>query len=120
MQSETPQTTVKLVEFIGDAYKEQPEGIAFSYPDYLELVDWIGRAVGDDKTGVISDNLPPILTTLRIEQPAWFDMINYYDQRFFRTVGAMDKLKKFAHRLGQSWMKGQSAGRCVYKQPLPT
>ena len=119
-QSETPQTTVKLVELIGDEHKEQPEGIAFSYPDYLELVDWTGRAVRDDKIGAMPDNLPPILSRLGIEQPAWLDMTNHYDQRFFRAVGAMDKLKQFAHRLGQGWMKGQSAGRCVYKQPLLT
>jgi len=82
-------------------------------------VDWTGRAVRDDKTGTISDSLPPILSRLGIEQPAWLDMINHYDQRFFRAVGTMEKLKQFASRLGQSWMKGQSAGRCVYKQPLP-
>ena len=119
-QSHTSPTTVKLADFIGDEHKDQPEGIAFSYPDYLELVDWSGRAIRDDKAGAIADNLPPILARLGIEQQGWLDMINHYDQRFFRAVGAMDKLKQFAHRLGQCWMKGQSAGKCVYKQPLPT
>jgi len=119
-QSQTPQTTVKLMDFIGDEHKDQPEGIAFSFSDYLELVDWTGRAIRDDKTGAISDNLPPILTRLGIEQQGWLDMINHYDQRFFRAVGAMDKLKQFANRLGQCWMKGQSVGKSVYKQLLST
>jgi REP element-mobilizing transposase RayT len=119
-QPQTPQTIVKLVDFIGDEHKEQPEGIAFSFSDYLKLVDWTGRAIRDDKTGAISDGLPPILARLGIEQQGWLDMINHYDQRFFRAVGTMEKLKQFAHRLGQCWLKGQSAGKCVYKQPLPT
>jgi len=122
-QSHSSQTTLKLADFIEDEHKDQPEGIAFSYLDYLdylELVDWSGRAIPDDKTGAIADNLPPILARLRIEQQGWLDMINHYDQRFFRAVGAMDKLKQFAHRLGQCWMKGQSADKCAYKQTLPT
>ncbi|MCF6257220.1 MAG: transposase, partial [Gammaproteobacteria bacterium] len=118
--SQAPQTPVRLVDFIGDERNNQPEGIAFSFPDYLELVDWTGRTIRDDKTGAISDSLPPILARLGIEQPAWLDMINHYEQRFFRAVGTMEKLKQFANRLGQCWMKGQSAGKSVYKQPLPT
>ena len=51
--SQTTQTPVKLADFIGDEHKNQPEGIAFSFPDYLELVDWTGRAVRDDKTGLL-------------------------------------------------------------------
>ncbi len=117
---ESPQATVRLADFIGSECKNQPESIAFSFPDYLELVDWSGRAIRDDKAGAIADNLPPILARLGIEQQGWLDMINHYEQRFFRAVGAVDKLKQFAHRLGQCWMKGQSVGRCVYKLPLPT
>jgi len=40
--SQMPQILVRLFDFIGDERKNQPEGIAFSLPDYLELVDWIG------------------------------------------------------------------------------
>ena len=118
---QTTQTPVKLADFIGNEHKHQPEGIAFSFADYLELVDWTGRAVRDDKTGAIADSLPPILSRLGIEQHAWLDTISHYDRRFFRAVGTLEKLKQFANRLGQCWMKGQSAGRRAYKQihPLP-
>jgi len=54
------------------------------------------------------------------QQQGWLDNINHYEQRFFRAVGTMDKLKQFARRLGQCWLKGQSAGKRVYKQPLLT
>jgi len=116
----TTETPVRLVNFMGHEHKSQPEGIAFSFPDYLELVDWTGQAVRDDKTGAIPDNLPPVLARLGIEQQAWLDTVTHYEQRFFRAVGAMDKIKQFASRLGQCWLKGQSAGRCVFKPPVPT
>ena len=57
--SQTTQTPVKLIDFIGHEHKNQPEGIAFSFSDYMELVDWTGRAVRDDKTGAIAESLPP-------------------------------------------------------------
>ncbi len=95
-------------------------GVSVTFPDYLELVDWTGRAVRDDKRGAIPDGLPPVLNRLGIEPQAWLDTINHYDRRFFRAVGTMEKIKQFAERLGQRWLKGQSAGRCIDKQPLPT
>ncbi len=54
----------------------------------------------------VPDNLPPILSRLGIEQQGWLDTINHYEQRFFRAVGAMDKIRQFADRLGQCWLKG--------------
>jgi hypothetical protein len=84
------------------------------------LVDWTGRGVRDDKPGAIADGLPPILARLGIERQVWLDTIKHYEQRYFRAVGTMAKIKQFATRLGQCWLKGQSAGRCIYKQPLPT
>jgi len=44
---------VRLVDFIGDERNNQLEGIALSFPDYLELVDWTGRAIHK-----VSDFLP--------------------------------------------------------------
>jgi len=76
--------------------KTNLKGVAFSFPDYLELVDWTGRVVRDDKAGAISDSLPPVLARLGIEQQVWLDTITHYAQRFFRAVGNMDKLKQLS------------------------
>ncbi len=57
--SQTTQTPVKLIDFIGHEHKNQPEGIAFSFSDYMKLVDWTGQVVRDDKTGAIAESLPP-------------------------------------------------------------
>jgi len=42
----------ELLPFVGGEHIDAPKGIAFTLPDYLELVDWTGRAVRDDKRGV--------------------------------------------------------------------
>ena len=39
--------------------------IAYELQDYLELVDWSGRAIIDGKRGRIPDSLPPILDRLK-------------------------------------------------------
>lgn len=37
-----------------------PEGLPFRFKDYLELVDWTGRIVREDKSGSIpADNTLP-------------------------------------------------------------
>ncbi len=41
-----------------------PEGLPFRLPDYLELVDWSGRIIREDKRGAIPDNLPALLQRL--------------------------------------------------------
>ena len=42
-------------------------GIPCAWEDYLNLVDWTGKIVRDDKHGAINQQLPPILERLNIE-----------------------------------------------------
>jgi hypothetical protein len=44
-----------------------PNGLPFQLTDYLELVDWTGRILMDDKRGAIPETTPPILQQLDIE-----------------------------------------------------
>ena len=60
-----------LLHFEGD-HESQPQAvICFTFRDYLELVDWTGRFIRNDKRGYIDDKLPPILSRLNIEQGQW-------------------------------------------------
>ncbi len=40
-----------LLDFVGDERIDQPKGISYSLDDYLQLVDWTGRAIIDGKRG---------------------------------------------------------------------
>ena len=57
---------VKLLEFSDDSKDSAENAIPYSTTDYLELVDWSGRAIAEGKKGLIPDQLPPILTRLNM------------------------------------------------------
>ncbi|EGU61392.1 hypothetical protein VINI7043_14345 [Vibrio nigripulchritudo ATCC 27043] len=60
-----------LHPFVGYPRTNQPTGIPFRLMDYLELIDWTGRHIRDDKRGYIAHALPPILNRLSISKETW-------------------------------------------------
>ena len=55
-----------LLPFAGNPRQPMPPGIPFNLIDYIELIDWTGRAFVDNKRGAIPDDAPPILIRLGI------------------------------------------------------
>ncbi|MGE6648856.1 transposase, partial [Shewanella colwelliana] len=55
-----------LLPFIGNERAKQPKGIAFSFKDYLELVDETGRVIREDKRGAISKSAENILQRINV------------------------------------------------------
>jgi REP element-mobilizing transposase RayT len=65
-------TPLKPLLHFDNADRDQPQaGIIFAFQDYLELVDWTGRIIRQDKRGFIDSPLPPILSRLQITQEQW-------------------------------------------------
>jgi len=60
-----------LLDFKDTVTQQHRSGILFTHRDYLELVDWSGRAILKDKTGYIDQHLPPILRRLAIHAEQW-------------------------------------------------
>jgi len=58
---------INLYGFIGDEIQNDTQGIPFSLLDYIELVDWSGCIIREDKRGVISSQRPRILFTLGLD-----------------------------------------------------
>ena len=100
---EKPASLLKLADFVGG---QQKDGIPFSFRDYLELADWTGRAVREDKTGHISDNEPKILEKLGVETDIWLKMIHQYTERSYSHLGNEDELKSVCQSTGQKWLAG--------------
>ena len=48
--------------------------------DYLELVDWTGRIVRDDKRGFIDNTTPPIVQRLRLEPDNWLKKALHFER----------------------------------------
>ena len=83
-----------LLHFDQRIKNQKQSGIPFSYPDYLALVDWTGRAIREDKSGFIDSNRPPILSRIEISPEQWrinttqFEAI--HTQRFNRAIPNLD------------------------------
>lgn len=97
-----------LLPFIGNERQEQPKGIAFHFADYLELVDWSGRAIRQNKRGSIPASLPPILERLNLTEDDWLLQTQFFEKRFRRAAGHWYNLSMLANRLGQHWLHGKS------------
>jgi REP element-mobilizing transposase RayT len=83
-----------LLPFEGGLVNQPQSGILFAHLDYLELVDWTGRIIRNDKRGYIDKDLPPILTRLHISPKQWklnasqFELLHV--QRFNRLKPSID------------------------------
>jgi REP element-mobilizing transposase RayT len=60
-----------LLAFDDGAVNQSQNGIFFTFRNYLELLDWTGRIIRNDKRGFIDDKLPPILNRLELDTEQW-------------------------------------------------
>ena len=108
-----------LLPFSGsERVEESPAAIPFSFVDYLALSDWTGRAIREDKRGFIPHDIPPILTRLGIDENAWVETVRYYGPRFGRAVGPVERLRRWAQRLENKWLRGWKPSCALYSTPL--
>jgi len=106
-----------LLPFVGGEHIDAPKGIAFTLPDYLQLVDWTGRAVRDDKRGAIPAHIQPILQRMGLNHEEWLEIVQNFGRRYRLAAGAVDRLKSFGQQLGRYWLQGVSTSRRLYQQP---
>jgi REP element-mobilizing transposase RayT len=57
-------------------------GILFNLSDYLQLVDYTGRAISPNKRGTIARQLPPILQRLNLSQQDWLRRATQFETRY--------------------------------------
>lgn len=88
-----------LLPFIGNERENQPNGIAFSLTDYLELVDDTGRIIRNDKRGAISENVAKLLTRLNISHDNWLKLSTEFGKLFHGPVGTLQELTDYYERL---------------------
>ena len=99
-----------LVAFTG-TIGETESGLPFHFSDYLELVDWTGRAIREDKRGFIPADVPPILTRLGVEAESWIETVRHFHRHFYDFVGPGDVLVQHSRVLGRRWLRGVGACR---------
>ena len=95
-----------LEPFAGNPRQPMQAGLAYRLEDYLELVDWTGRQIREDKRGRIEDDEPPILDRLGIEPAHWLYLTQHYESSFKSLVGSVYDLREACKSLG--WKKSHS------------
>ena len=89
--------------------------IPYSFKEYLQLVDWTGRAIRNDKRGHIDDALPPIMARLNVDPSAWEAAMQPRGNVFGRAMGRLNHLQLHAKALGQSWVRGLREAELLYR-----
>ncbi|OEE67050.1 transposase [Enterovibrio norvegicus FF-33] len=97
-------TAPSLFPFAGNPREDMPDGIPFRLMDYLELVDWTGRQVRDDKRGHIENGLPPLLSRLGFDTQSWIRTCTKIERG--SIVGAESAVKAALPHLNRQRMSG--------------
>lgn len=109
----------KLVRLQRQMTDNHPNAFSFSTADYLELVDWAGRAVRDGKRGAIPTKLPPILSRLHIHPEHYLRYVKQGGRdRHVAVVGHVTRLREAAAQLGRRFLKGVSQSQRLYMPPV--
>ncbi len=89
-----------LMRFIGNYSQTHEHGLNYNVLDYLELIDWTGRAIRDDKRGYISASAPPILERIDICPEHWIEICTNFENRFKGLVGSLESVKAVYRQFG--------------------
>jgi len=89
--------------------------VGFTLHDYLELVDWAGRAVREGKRGVIKASVPSILQRLSLEPSRFLEHIQgEAETERPKVLGAVQRIRQVAGDLGRRFLRGTGEGRKLY------
>jgi REP element-mobilizing transposase RayT len=77
-----------------------------SVADYLQLLDWTGRALAPGKRGRIAGGSPAILSIIDRDPNRWATRVAAFGGGWARAVGSAHDLVALAERLSQRWLKG--------------
>ncbi len=97
-----------LLNFVGNPRQDMPKGLPFNLTDYLQLVDWSGRILREDKKGHIPEHLPGILQRLDMGAKQFTYLTRNFEHPFKNLVGAAHHVRKVCESIGQNWVHGMS------------
>lgn len=110
-----PQTINKpLAKFDVATHSSQQTGIPFHFADYLELIDWTGRAIRHDKKGFIDNQRPKLLNELGIASDAWLLSAKEFRRQYSGISGRWDAMCAFKHKQGGKWCRGKSHSQALH------
>jgi len=114
LKTSQPPQPPELMPFVGNPRQEMPKGLAFQLEDYLDLVDWSGRCIREEKRGAIPTDLPPILERLQVNTTSWLSLTTRFESLLKSLAGQADLVQQASEQLGQRWVHGLKACRQLF------
>ncbi|NHZ69691.1 MAG: transposase, partial [Thermotogales bacterium] len=115
LQTNTSDTDcLRLKLFHDPGRKDLTDTLPYCLQDYLELIDWTGRAVREDKRGAISAEIPKILERINIDPGQWQQLMQPKGKLFSSAIGRIDTMRLYAQSIGQSWCQGMRASQALF------
>ena len=109
-----PAAACHLHPFAGNLRDPMPKGIVFNLVDYLQLVDWTGRCIREDKVGAIESHAEPILKRLSISPEHWVYLCTHFESRFKGLVGSAHSLKQACDQFGRQRIPNLSVSTSLF------
>ena len=105
----------RLMPLVQQHRDPHQHSIGFTLKDYIELVDWAGRQIREDKRGHISPQEPPVLQRLGIDSLAFVEHIQgKHKEDYPRVMGRIEKIQRLYQTLEQHFIKGVYQSRLLY------
>jgi len=115
MNKDSSSCNVKLMKLGQSNNTTHRHGFNVTEADYLELVDYSGRAIRCKKRGYIPSNLPPILERLKLEPDGFLELMQRDDNiAGLRAVGSPSALTHLLDNLDQRFIKGVGISNRLY------
>ncbi len=94
---------------------QKQKTIEFKPKDYIELVDWLGKAILPNKRGYIPNNIPPIFDRLNLEQNEFINLMqNKDDLSQLTIIGSPPMITHYLNKIEQKYCKGKSIAQRLY------
>ena len=93
-----------LANFSGYDHQQKHFAIPFRLMDYLELVDWSGKQIRNDKRGHIDSRIPAILDRLSLSQQECLTLCTELEKKPRVWIGSTEELNRAKNKLGKKRM----------------
>ena len=77
-----------------------------TFKEYLDLLDWTGREIREDKRGAIPSKLEPILERLKLKSENWIDSFKSFRKDFHTVAASEGTMRKIADKVDVCWFHG--------------
>ena len=78
--------------------------LPFRLNDYLQLLDWSGRIIREDKRGAIPEGAPSLIDQLNIIPARWQKAMKSSVSWHQKALGPTTLMKKYCQAIGQRWL----------------